>query len=60
MDTLLPVIIKPNHYSINNEIWWFTTNEDLFNALPDRYTNLQDTYKELKKTEKKKMVNTIL
>ncbi len=54
MDTLLPVILQYRSLRMNsrNEIWWFTTNKELFNALPERYKYLETTYTELKKLKK--------
>lgn len=49
IDTLLPVIIQ---FASCKEMWWFTTNDDLFNVLPERYKYLKQYYTELKRLKK--------
>jgi len=43
MDTLIPVITNNQV----GQIFWFTPHESIFNLLPDRYSYLRTTYKNL-------------
>lgn len=43
MDTLIPVVINNQA----GQIFWFTPHESFFNLLPDRYSYLRTTYKNL-------------
>jgi hypothetical protein len=51
-DTLLPLIMKDINHPSGKDIWWFTTNHELFVALPDRYKRFENIYAELKKLKK--------
>jgi hypothetical protein len=54
MDTLLPLkFVEYKRHPSDTSIWWFTTNHELFNALPERYKNLELKYEELKWLKKK-------
>ena len=59
MDTLIPVIINDQA----GQIFWFTPHESFFNLLPERYSYLRATYKNLiclkKKYPKRTFTNYI-
>ncbi len=56
-DTLLPVVIKCSQLDLENkrdQFFWFKTNNDFYNNLPDRYSWVKEEFETLKAEKKKK------